>query len=98
MPEIVCDNKKIPPFQVYPVESFRLPEYFESSLKHNENNFNNYNYIMPNSKLYQLNQLTNPSVFSGIDYSSAKKPILSIDRETDFNSLFFQETKVSKFK
>ncbi|XP_011503260.1 PREDICTED: gamma-tubulin complex component 6 [Ceratosolen solmsi marchali] len=61
LPEVIYNKGEVPPFQIYPIESFFLPKKFESNLKLERDSFTKYSTAEPGSKLSLLGLFTSAS-------------------------------------
>lgn len=69
LPEMFYNEGDVPPFQVYPVESFHLPKKFESMLKQEHGGVVKYNAAEPGSKLALLGRF---AVYSDANIQSVR--------------------------
>ncbi|XP_014222497.1 gamma-tubulin complex component 6 [Trichogramma pretiosum] len=88
LPEMVCGKSSVPPFQVYPVESFHLPKKFEAMLKQDKGNIISYDGIEPGNKLVLLDRFAScTSIIPSIRYRGNTNSSTSISSKDTIQSL-----------
>ncbi|XP_058794937.1 gamma-tubulin complex component 6 isoform X1 [Phymastichus coffea] len=58
LPEMLCDQDDLTPFQVYPIESFYLPNKFEKAFRKEQSEVIRYNATKPGSRFALLDKFT----------------------------------------
>ncbi|KAJ8664580.1 hypothetical protein QAD02_006242 [Eretmocerus hayati] len=94
LPEMPHDERSVPPFQIYPIESFSLPNKFESTLNQDHSNTVKYTVAEPGSKLTLLGRLTSSfdttkrTISNYSNTACLSSSLLKLPRcPTDFNGM-----------